>query len=105
MKKIELFYFFNFDYNQSKKIKIKKGIELGLQPHLIDRYSNEMKNNQFDFIICSQHAIDKNDLYYDEYFKDKTQIEVAKMLGISQVQVSRIEKKVLGEMRKQLEEG
>lgn len=27
------------------------------------------------------------------YFKDKTQIQVAKMLGISQVQVSRIEKK------------
>ena len=37
------------------------------------------------------------------YFKDKTQIQVAKMLGISQVQVSRIEKKVLGEMKKQLE--
>ena len=36
------------------------------------------------------------------YFKDKTQIQVAKMLGISQVQVSRIEKKVLQEMRKQL---
>ena len=29
------------------------------------------------------------------YFKDKTQVQVAKMLGISQVQVSRIEKKVL----------
>ena len=39
------------------------------------------------------------------YFKDKTQIQVAKMLGISQVQVSRIEKKVLQEMRKQLDEG
>ena len=39
------------------------------------------------------------------YFKDKTQIQVAKMLGISQVQVSRIEKKVLSEMRKQLDEG
>ena len=39
------------------------------------------------------------------YFKDKTQIQVAKMLGISQVQVSRIEKKVLCEMRKQLDEG
>lgn len=38
------------------------------------------------------------------YFKDKTQIQVAKMLGISQVQVSRIEKKVLGIMRKHLEE-
>ena len=38
------------------------------------------------------------------YFKDKTQVQVAKMLGISQVQVSRIEKKVLVEMRKKLEE-
>ena len=64
-------YLYTLELMQNKykdKIKIKKGIELGLQPHLIDRYSNEMKNNQFDFIICSQHAIDKNDLYYDEYF-------------------------------------
>lgn len=38
------------------------------------------------------------------YFKDKTQVQVAKMLGISQVQVSRIEKKVLSEMKKKLEE-
>lgn len=38
------------------------------------------------------------------YFKDKTQVQVAKMLGISQVQVSRIEKKVLLEMRKKLED-
>lgn len=37
------------------------------------------------------------------YFKDRTQIEVAKMLGISQVQVSRIEKKVLKVMRERLE--
>lgn len=29
------------------------------------------------------------------YFKDKTQVEVANMIGISQVQVSRIEKKIL----------
>jgi RNA polymerase sporulation-specific sigma factor len=36
------------------------------------------------------------------YFKDKTQIQVAKMLGISQVQVSRIEKKVLKQMRENL---
>ncbi|WP_196001437.1 RNA polymerase sporulation sigma factor SigF [Clostridium sp. 1001271B_151109_B4] len=39
------------------------------------------------------------------YFKDKTQVQVAKMLGISQVQVSRIEKKVLQEMKKHLDEG
>lgn len=38
------------------------------------------------------------------YFKDKTQVQVAKMLGINQVQVSRIEKKVLKTMKKILEE-
>lgn len=36
------------------------------------------------------------------YFKDKTQVEVAKMLGISQVQVSRIEKRVLGLIKEKL---
>lgn len=36
------------------------------------------------------------------YFKEKTQTEVAKALGISQVQVSRIEKQILLEMRKKM---
>ena len=33
------------------------------------------------------------------YYKDMTQTEVAKELGISQVQVSRLEKKILKNMR------
>lgn len=36
------------------------------------------------------------------YFQDKTQVEVAKNLGISQVQVSRMEKKILVRMREKL---
>lgn len=36
------------------------------------------------------------------YFKDKTQTEIAQVLGISQVQVSRIEKKVLKSMKELL---
>ncbi|WP_026893999.1 RNA polymerase sporulation sigma factor SigF [Clostridiisalibacter paucivorans] len=38
------------------------------------------------------------------YFEDKTQTAIAKKLGISQVQVSRIEKKVLNNMKKILNE-
>lgn len=34
------------------------------------------------------------------YFKDKTQVEVAKILNISQVQVSRIEKRILEDLKK-----
>lgn len=36
------------------------------------------------------------------YFKEKTQTDVAKALGISQVQVSRIEKKILLEMKSKI---
>lgn len=36
------------------------------------------------------------------FYKDKTQAEVAKVLGITQVQVSRIEKKVLNSMKLKL---
>ena len=36
------------------------------------------------------------------YYKNKTQTEVAKILGISQVQVSRIEKKILNSMKLKL---
>ena len=57
------------------KISIKKGIELGLQPHLSDIYSKDIKSHDFDFVICSQHAINKDDLYYGEFFEDKTQFE------------------------------
>ena len=36
------------------------------------------------------------------YYKEKTQTEVAQILGITQVQVSRIEKRILTSMRSEL---
>ena len=36
------------------------------------------------------------------YYKDRTQTDVAKILGISQVQVSRIERKILNYMKEEL---
>lgn len=41
-------------------------------------------------------------IVYLRYYKDKTQSEVAKRLGISQVQVSRLEKKILEEMKEMM---
>ena len=42
----------------------------------------------------------ERDLLQARYFDDKTQVQVAKELGISQVQVSRLEKKILMGLRK-----
>ena len=37
------------------------------------------------------------------YFNEKTQTEVAKIMGISQVQVSRLEKKILLRLREKMD--
>ena len=52
-------------------------------------------------IINSLEKRDK-EIILLRYFKDKTQSEVGKILGISQVQVSRIEKKILEKMKREL---
>ena len=57
--------------------------------------------------ICLTELIEKLDNREKEiillrYYKGKTQTEVAKILGVTQVQVSRIEKKVLNSMRTKL---
>jgi RNA polymerase sporulation-specific sigma factor len=72
---------------------------------LIDKLS-EVKDVDSEITdrIALKEVLDKLDskarqIIILRYFKDKTQTEIAKMLGISQVQVSRIEKKVLAKMK------
>ena len=77
---------------------------------LIDKLSEEKKcdDNLIERIALKEalRSLDEKarQIIMLRYFKDKTQVQVAKMLGISQVQVSRIEKKVLPQMKKRLEE-
>lgn len=57
--------------------------------------------------ICLNKMIDKletreKQIILLRYYKEKTQSDVAKILGISQVQVSRIEKKILMNFRKEI---
>eukprot|EP00831_Metopus_contortus_P064889 TRINITY_DN5802_c0_g1_i10.p1 TRINITY_DN5802_c0_g1~~TRINITY_DN5802_c0_g1_i10.p1 ORF type:complete len:441 (+),score=78.14 TRINITY_DN5802_c0_g1_i10:586-1908(+) len=77
---------------------------------LIDKLTEEKKcdDNLIEKIALKEalRSLDEKarQIIMLRYFKDKTQIQVAKMLGISQVQVSRIEKKVLSQMKRKLEE-
>ena len=76
---------------------------------LIDKISEKLDDNVdiLDQIALKEalSSLDENSrkIIMLRYFKDKTQVQVAKMLGISQVQVSRIEKRVLKIMREKLE--
>ena len=59
--------------------------------------------------IALKEAIEELDererlIVYLRYYKDQTQSEVASRLGISQVQVSRLEKKILQQMKDRMDE-
>lgn len=75
---------FLFDYIPYKKeidrlkekysgIKIKTGVEIGIQPHVIDKINNLIMQNYFDFIIASTHVTqDKYDLCTNDFFEGKS---------------------------------
>ena len=45
------------------QITIAKGVELGLQPYLLDWCRDFLDTNSFDFVIGSIHNVQKQDLY------------------------------------------
>ena len=61
--------------------------------------NEEMINNMLLKQLLAKLKDNEKQLIYMRYFQDKTQSDVAKMLGVSQVQVSRMEKKILLRMR------
>ena len=48
---------------------------MGLQKQVIDKCNNDISKYPFDFVICSQHAINRSELYFGNFFLDKTQHE------------------------------
>ena len=75
---------------------------------LIDKIDSGInETNKLVDKMCVTELIEKLDdrekkIILLSYYKGKTQNEVAKILGVTQVQVSRIEKKILNSMRLKL---
>lgn len=68
-----------------------------------DQYFNRIENN--DFLIKTIEKLNdiEKQILIERYFNKKTQVSIANMLDISQMTVSRVEKKVLEKLRKELE--
>ncbi len=60
-------------------IEVNFGIELGMYPKIYDLGRQIIKENDYDFVICSSHTAAEIDPYYPEYWQDKTVIEGAKI--------------------------
>lgn len=60
----------------SGKIKIVKGVEIGIQPHVTGQITELVNKNQYDFIIGSTHVVcDGYDLCMNDFFEGKTKHE------------------------------
>jgi len=86
-----------------KPVYQKDGQEIRLMDKLSENSKEEeLVNHMLLRQLLSSLDKDERQLIYLRYFKDETQTEVGKKLGISQVQVSRLEKKILKQMREQV---
>lgn len=73
---------------------------------LMDQISDDSQDKWFDKLALGEaiEALNERErlIVYLRYYKDQTQSEVASRLGISQVQVSRLEKKILKSIKEQI---
>ncbi len=87
-----------------KPIYQKEGQEIRLMDKLPE--AEEQEDRLLDHMLLQEllTGLDKEErrLIYLRYFADQTQTQVGKELGISQVQVSRMEKKILKNLREQI---
>ena len=80
----------------------------------LEQLAKELKTSKEDIAMAldsarpvnsiedSQYRDNEKEVILLRYYKGKTQMQVAKILGITQVQVSRIERKVLDNMKRKL---
>ncbi|WP_416827087.1 RNA polymerase sporulation sigma factor SigF [Ectobacillus polymachus] len=75
---------------------------------ILDQIADQTESRWFDKLALKEaiQELDERErlIVYLRYYKDQTQSEVAERLGISQVQVSRLEKKILLEMKDRIGE-
>ena len=73
---------------------------------LMDQIADESQERWFDKLALNEAIGGLTErerlIVYLRYYRDQTQSEVASRLGISQVQVSRLEKKILQLIRDQI---
>ncbi len=80
------------------------GGEVCLGDQIADRIEDDELENQMVLKKLLEELPEKDkSLIRMRYFGDKTQSQVAKTMGISQVQVSRLEKKILLKLREKME--
>ncbi len=54
-------------YKYMNQIEILAGVEIGIQPHLFEKYERFVEDNAFDFVLMSIHSVNKLDIHADGF--------------------------------------
>lgn len=77
------------DYNAAyeglfhKDLVIRRGMEFGLLPDNVQAFREELAKRSYDFVIGSVHFVEGLDVYFDEYWQNKT-VDEAERIDLEQ---------------------
>lgn len=65
---------YNAEYNSLEipGLVIRRGMEFGMAPDNVDQFKKDLQRRPFDFVLGSIHFVDDLDVYFPEYWSDKT---------------------------------
>ena len=61
-----------YDHLQVEGLKIRRGMEFGMTVDNRAQFKADLKRRPFDFVLGSIHFVDDLDVYFAEYWQDKT---------------------------------
>ena len=65
-------YSAEYDNLEVEGLKIRRGVEYGLKPYNKQTMQEDLKQRNFDFVLGSVHFVNEQDIYYKEFWQDKT---------------------------------
>lgn len=65
-------YAAEYDHLEIPGIKIRRGMEFGMDRHNLAQFQEDLKRRPFDFVLGSIHFVDDLDVYFQEFWQDKT---------------------------------
>lgn len=64
-----------YDCLHAEGLKIRRGMEFGMTTDNRAQFKSDLKRRPFDFVLGSIHFVDDLDVYFEEYWHDKTVFE------------------------------
>lgn len=68
-----------YDHLQAQGLKIRRGMEFGMQSGNKPQFQKDLQRRHFDFVLGSVHFVDGVDVYFADYWRGKTEQEAVSL--------------------------